>query len=529
MDGSRGDNRMVNKLRFMLSVLAVFSLIGLFMAPAIAASSDNGSEEVFNPAVIGDIWLDIPASSWMPIDNEALTACEPHRRSYYPGAVKLGATDFPGSGVRIKGGCGSSRTLDEKAAFKVNLSWDDPAVAGCARSRKYKGLKKFTLNNQVEDASYTHERIGYDFFQKLGVPVPRAAPIRVHVNQQLWGLYLNVETIDRRFLKRHFESKHGMLYEADYGCDVGEERCFEAKFDTDACDDPPVGDPTDMTPLQGLNARLAQIPAGNFYPAIDRVIDFDSFLTTWAAAAVMGYWDGYPNDPNNYRIYHDPTDDRWTLIPTGIDQLFEQDVDPFNPVGMLSIRCLAEEDCKAAFRHKLARVLDIFEASGYPAMARSIAEQIKAEVQADPRREISMSEWQEAVNNTVLYMQRRPGELREILARPDQQAATQDFYFHALTDPKGDRFVVVSWAFAGDDTASGQRWLTAKGYFEGLTAKIDALEMTGGSADGVRVGTVTVNFVDCNSAEVHFAPDDDSLESRNKITRVDSGIWKYCQ
>ena len=126
-------------------------------------------------------------------------------------------------------------------------------------------------------------------------------------------------------------------------------------------------------------------------------------------------------------------------------------------------------------------------------------------------------------------MQRRPGELRELLARPDQKTSRQDFYFHALTDPKGDRFVVVSWAFAGDDTASGQRWLTAKGYFEGLTAKIDALEMTGGSADGVRVGTVTVNFVDCNSAEFHFAPDDDSLESQNKITRVDSGIWKYCK
>ena len=87
-----------------------------------------------------------------------------HPRSYYPGAVKIGATDFPGSGVRIKGGCGSSRTLDEKAAFKANLSWDDPAVPGCAKSRKYKGIKKITLNNQVEDASYTHGRIGYDFF-----------------------------------------------------------------------------------------------------------------------------------------------------------------------------------------------------------------------------------------------------------------------------------------------------------------------------------------------------------------------------
>jgi hypothetical protein len=497
--------------------------------PEFLIRTDNGSEEVFNPAIIGEVWLDIPKSSWMPIDDVALTGCEPHPRSYYPGAVKIGATDFPGSGVRIKGGCGSSRTLDDKAAFKANMSWDDPAVDGCPETRRYKGLKKITLNNQVEDASYTHERIGYDFFQKLGIPVPRAAPVRVYVNNQLWGLYLHVETIDRRFLARHFDSNDGMLYEADYGCDIGEESCFEEKFDTDSCDDPPEGDPTDMTPLRGLNARLAQMPSDNFYPAIDQIIDFDAYLTTWAAASIMGFWDGYPNDPNNYRLYHDPSDDRWTLIPTGIDQLFEENVDPFNPVGMLSKRCLAEEDCRAAFSSKLTELIDVFEVSDYPAMARTFETQIRAEVEADPRKEVSVSEWHAAVNSTVLYMQRRPGELRDVLSRPDQKRSGQDFHFHALTDPEGERFIFVTWVVPGDDTASGQQWMSAKGYFEGLRAEMDALELIGGSADGVKIGTVTVSFVDGNTAAFHYSPDDDGLEGQTKIARIDSGIWKYCE
>jgi hypothetical protein len=526
---------MSDKPRFTLPVFVAFILTSLFLTPAIAANAENaglpgiGSRDAFNPAIIDEVWLDIPNLSWTPIDDEALTACEPHPRSYYPGAVRIGGIDFPGSGVRIKGGCGSSRTLDEKAAFKANLSWDDPAVPGCPQTRMYKGIKKLTFNNQVEDASFTHERIGYDFFQKLGVPVPRAAPIRVHVNGQLWGLYLHLETIDRLFLAQHFDSREGMLYEADYGCDIGQESCFEAKFDTDACDDPPVGDPTDMTPLQGLNTRLAQIPSDDFYPAIDQIIDFDTYLTTWAAASVMGYWDGYPNDPNNYRIYHDPTDDRWTLITTGIDQLFEKDVDPFHPAGMLSIRCLADEECKAAFRSKLAEVIDLFEKSDYPSMARAIETQIRAEVTADPRKEVSVSEWHAAVNDTIRYMQRRPGELREILSRPDEKKPGQDFYFHVFTDTKGDRFVMVSWAVPGNDAASGQRWLTAKGNFEGLTAEVDALELTGGSADGIKVGTVFVNFVDCQTAQFRYSPDDHSQADQVKTARVNSGIWKYCE
>ena len=509
----------------LLVILMIKAGIGTANGVVIPA---DGSEAVFNPDIIAEVWLDIPGSSWTPIDDVALAGCGPHPRSYHPGSVKIGGGDFPGSGVRVKGGCGSSRELDEKAAFKANLSWDDPAVPGCPPIRTYKGLKKFTFNNQVEDASYTHERIGYDFMQKLGIPVPRVAPVRVYVNKQLWGLYLNVETIDRHFLARHFASKDGMLYEADYGCDIGEESCFEAKFDTDACDGPLVGDPTDMTPLQGLNSRLAQLPRGNFYPAIDQIIDFDAYLTTWAAATIMGYWDGYPNDPNNYRIYHDPSDDRWTLIPTGIDQLFEKDVDPFRPVGMLSKRCLAEADCKAAFRSKLAGLIDLFEASDYPAMARTIEEQIRAEVEADSRREVSVNEWHAAVDNTVRYMQRRPGELRDLLSRPDKKSSGQGFYFHALTDPKGERFIFVTWVIPGEDTGSAQRWLTAKGYFKGLTAEVDALELTGGSADGVKVGTVTVDFVDCETAKFHFSPDDVGLKDQTKITRIDSDIWKYC-
>jgi hypothetical protein len=494
---------------------------------AVAEAADT-SDEVFNANRIDPVWLTIPNASWTPIDNEALTACEPHPRSYYRGAIRLGNEDFPGSGLRIKGGCGSSRTLEDKAAFKANLAWDDPAVEGCPEERRYKGLKKFTFNNQVEDPSFTHERIGYDFYRKLGVPVPRAAPVRMHVNDRLWGLYLNVETVDRRFLARHFESKDGMLYEADYGCDVGNERCFEPKFDTDACDEAREGDPTDMSPLQGLNARLAQISAGDFYPAIDRVLDFDAFLTMWAASAVMGYWDGYPNDANNYRIYHDPTDDRWTVIPTGIDQLFEENVDPFNPVGILAIRCLADAECKAAFKAKLAKVIGIFEAGNYAAMARSIEDQIRADVEADPRKEVTVSEWHRAVSDTVAYIQRRPGELRELLARPEEKQPVIDFRMHVFNEPEGDKFMFATWIEPGSSAGAAPRWLTARGRFSGLSAKADAYELKGGSADGTRVGEVAVNFVNCETAEFQYAPKDREREGLTRRVQVDPGTWKYC-
>ncbi len=383
--------------------------------PEFFIRTDDGSAAVFDDSIIGDARITIPSASWDPIDSEAISECAPHPRSYYVGGLNIGNTDFPGSGVRAKGGCGSSRSLDEKSAFKINLSWDDPAVAGCAVTRRFNGLKRITLNNQVEDESYVHERIGYDFFRKLGVPVSRAAPIRVHVNDELWGLYLHIESIDRRFLARRFDSKEGMMYEAGYGCDLGSVSCWEPKFSTDACDGPVTGDPTDLTPLMNLNDRLAALPSGGFYPAIEDIVDFDLFLSTWAAASIMGYWDGYPADANNYRIYHDPSDDRWTLIPSGLDQLFEDDVDPFSSEGMLANRCLEEEACEEAFRTRLGEVLDLFESSNYTAMARAIETQIMSEVAADPRREFDLNQWSAEVNSTIEYIETRPGELRDML------------------------------------------------------------------------------------------------------------------
>jgi len=274
---------------------------------------------------------------------------------------------------------------------------------------------------------------------------------------------------------------------------------------------------------------LAQLPGDDFYPAINRVFDFDAYLTFWAAATVMGYWDGYPSDPNNYRIYHNPSDDRWTLIPSGIDQVPDKNVDPFKPVGMLSVRCLAEEDCEAAFRARLMEVIDLFEKSNYPAMAREIAQQIRADVIADPRKEITVEEWQAAVDSTIEYINRRPGELRAMLTQPQREEPQREFQFNALTDPQGTRFIYVTWFAQSDEAEGGRRWFTAKGYFEGLHANMDAIELAGGSAGGEKIGTVTVDFVDCETANFQFSPDDPSQPRQNRTASIDSEIWKYCE
>jgi CotH kinase protein len=378
-------------------------------------------------AAIRDVRIEIPQASWDLINAQAVPpGCVPFLREYYPGSVELDGERFDGIGVRTKGGCGSARTLDGKASFKINLSWNDPAEPGCPAERRSHGLKRLTLNNMVQDRSYVHERLAYRFYQLMGVPTPRANHARVFVNGELWGLYANVETIDRRFLSRWFDSNDGMLYEGTYSCDLvpqnvppGEEDtfCLSRKFHPNECEPPAEGgDPEDYSPLREMVQALAGLADGAFYPEVEAIFDFDTFLSMWAVETIIGHWDGYTIQIiNNYRVYHDPSTDRWTIIPTGVDQTFEQSTGIGTTAGLLARRCWQEPDCQAAFLARVAEATTVFEQANLAALAETIRTTIDPHVAEDPRKEGTYEQFQTQVTQTLDFLARRAAEIGDTL------------------------------------------------------------------------------------------------------------------
>ncbi len=400
---------------------------------------DDGSEALFNEDEIRDLEITLSPESFSAISAEALPpGCVPYSRNYYPGSVTFDGVTYDNAGVRTKGGCGSSRDLSGKASFKINLS-DFGDGSSCPVTRRARGLKHLTVNNQVQDGSATHERLAYQLYDLVGVPVPRRAPIRVFVNNlgnpgvgpELWGLYLNLESIDRRFLERRYEgtAAEGMLYEGTYFCDLtpenkpadenGPETCFSKKFDVD-CSEPALGgDPFTYAPLISFIDQIAALPNGGFYPAITNFVDFDAYLSEWAAETIMNHWDGAIFDiRNNYRVYHDPAANKWVVIPTGMDQSWnegQRPIDPWVPANIIARRCLEEKACEDAFAARLKEVLTIFENANFPARAEAIRTQIAAEVAADPRRE--SGDFSGRVDATINFISNRPAQINAWLAQ----------------------------------------------------------------------------------------------------------------
>jgi spore coat protein CotH len=394
-------------------------------SPLRAFRTDDGSSAWFQQDALHDVHITIPEASWAPINAQARPpGCVPFLREYYTGSVDIDGQLFDGAGVRTKGGCGSARDLSQKASFKINLSWDDETVEGCPLERRFDGLKRFTFNNQVQDHTYVHEMLAYRFYQLMGVPTPRANHVRVFVNDELWGVYLNLESIDRRFLSRWFGSNGGMLYEGTYWCELLPQNvppndedtyCIARKFHPSSCEPTPEGgDAENYVQVRQLAKQLNEgYPVGSFYPEIEQIWDFDTFLSMWAVENIIGHWDGYTIQiVNNYRIYHDPSTDKWSIIPTGVDQTFAQNTQIDQMAGLLAQRCWQEQDCQDAFKARLAQAIDVFESADLQSMAAAIRDQIAPAVMEDPRKEGSYDEFVNGVQDTINFIDARPAQIR---------------------------------------------------------------------------------------------------------------------
>lgn len=400
-------------------------------SPDVAFRTDDGSDPLFDPTVIRTFDITLPPASVQGINDEASPpGCVQYPRTPHAGTLVVDGQTFDGVGVRIKGGCGSSRDLNGKASLKVSLSWDDPTIDGCPVERRFLGQKSLTFNNGVQDPSAKHEMMGYALYRAAGVPAPRVAHAWLRVNGEDYGLYQLVETIDRRFIARFYDNNDGMMYEGAYWCDLVQGNipetddgfsCFQREFEPDLCDGltDPGADPMTWEVLQDLVANLDLLGAANFYPAARELFDFDMFLSMWAVDAVLSHWDGYSfHIVNNYRIYHDPETDLFGMFPWGIDQTFEMggDVDPWSSSARAVNDCIADPACEGAFASRLAEVVALFEALDFAQQSDVLHERLRAFVAADPRKEYSTEAWEDRSAETRAWIQQRPARVRQYLA-----------------------------------------------------------------------------------------------------------------
>lgn len=313
-----------------------------------------------------------------------------------PGGFGWDRWYFPQVNVRLKGGWGSTRSYDQKSGFKVDLNDFD--------GRELFGLEKITLNNMVQDPSYVHESLAYDLFRAAGVPAPRTGWTELLVNGELYGLMLVVETVDDAFLSRWFADKTGPLYEGAYGVDFDPGRAWEFQHDE--------GPDTGREQIEAIAQLLRQPATDDNVAAVEQLFDMDNLLTVMAIEALTMHWDGYSTS-NNYRIYLNPDDGRFVMIPWGTDQTFvDRWMGPWDGQGELFRFCLRNTACTRRYDDLLVDMADLMEGMDLEPRARARRQLLGEAMDRDPRREFNVLTHADVFDRTIDTLRTWPADVR---------------------------------------------------------------------------------------------------------------------
>ena len=322
----------------------------------------DGEEEVIYTGEIVDLRLELSAAAISGLATTAEQEVDDVRASFFFGDTRLVV------GLHLKGGGGSFQPITGKPSFKIDFG----QFSG---DQRFHGYKHMTLNNMVQDGSMLAEHGAYALYAAQGLPAPRHAYARLTVNDQPFGLYSVVETLDENFVDRAFEGPDGPLYEGNTDLIAG----YEPLFDVSVAD-------TDGAELVGLIAALDGATPETFLATLEVWFDTDQLFDAWAIELVTGNPDGYVTRTNNYALYWDPEASRFTMVPWGADLTFAADLDVTRVyIARMYTSCLEVPACVDALYGRMAGVLETWDRMGFSDWMVEEAARIEPDCLVEPR------------------------------------------------------------------------------------------------------------------------------------------------
>ena len=337
-------------------------------------------------------------------------------REYVEADLTFQGRTIRGVGLRLKGQ-NSFLPIDRKPSLKIKIDYTNGGAL-------FMGLDTVTLNNMSGDPTLVHEVMGYWMARSAGLYASRAGSALVYINDAFYGVYSNIETVDKRFLSRWFADTTGSLYES-FDVDF---RPNLVALECDEVNDPPAhgcyeleaGEP-DKTALIALADALTR-PGPEAIDAASQFVDFDQFHLYWGVCGTIGQFDSFPysNPGDDYYIYVEPESQRITFMPWGMDETY-----PGRPgrniegvSSMLTQRCLEDENCTRGWRLALWSMLDLARDLDAPAEMDARVALIEPWIDQDMRKPLSTAQVEAAQRAMRDFIVHRQDDVERMVPRP---------------------------------------------------------------------------------------------------------------
>lgn len=221
-------------------------------------------------------------------------------------------------GIRIRG-----NTSRESYKKSIKLSFNSFIKGG-----KFYSLEKLNLNGEHNDPSIVRSKLCWDFFNNTCVISSRAAYAEIYINDKYYGLYISIEHIDENFLKKNYLDDSGNLWKCLFGADLvflgnnPDLYKFVNNSGARPYDLRRNEEEDDYSKLSNLIYHLNSTSNPNYEATLESVLEVKNILKYFATNILVGGWDDYWSLSNNYYLYHNPTTDKFTLIPYDYDNTF---------------------------------------------------------------------------------------------------------------------------------------------------------------------------------------------------------------
>lgn len=269
---------------------------------------------LYDPAVLRTIFIDFEDKDW-----EAELADFKGSDVEVPATLTVDGKKYPNVGVHFRG-MSSYMMIQPGHKRSLGLSMDF-----ADKKQKLHGYKTLNLLNSNDDPSFLHTVL-YSHIARQYIPAPKANLVKVVINSESWGLYVNAQQFNKDFTEEFFKSGKGtrwkvrgspgagagLEYTGDNLADYKRRYTIKTK-DTEKA----------WKALIQLCKVLNQTPADKLEKALEPILDVEGALWFLALDVALVNNDGYWTRASDYCLYLDEKG-KFHLVPHDMNETFAQ-------------------------------------------------------------------------------------------------------------------------------------------------------------------------------------------------------------
>jgi hypothetical protein len=253
-------------------------------------------QPLYDPTVLRTLFLQFENPDW-----EQELAAFNNTDVEVPAVVTADGKVYKDVGVHFRG-MSSFMMVPEGSKRSLNLSFDF-----VNDNQNFGGYRTLNLLNVNGDPTFVRAML-YSEIARAYVPAPKTNYMRVVINGESWGAYINAEQFNKDFLRDYFKTDKGARWKVpgspggrggmEYWGD--DPAAYKRTYDIKTKDDPKA-----WADLIRMFKVLNETPPDKLEAALSPLLDIDGTLKFLAVDVALVNTDGYWTRGSDYSIYQD--------------------------------------------------------------------------------------------------------------------------------------------------------------------------------------------------------------------------------